>query len=171
MCFFARLFCRACKMLVLVKQPLVLINDSYVPMVKQNTELLIDKYTNVWSSYQRKSLSPRFNLGINFSPQHPQNGILLLPLFYMIDKTELYYNTCHAYTILLEFFLFAALVQNPYVATSISVSVPLIVCVTVCGHATIRYYRSGPRLNIKTVLSTYGDFHVKDKTAVRTSYL
>ena len=33
------------------------------------------------------------------------------------------------------------------------------------GHTT------GPRLNIKTVLSTYGDFHVKDKTAVRTSYL
>ena len=30
---------------------------------------------------------------------------------------------------------------------------------------------SGPRLNIKTVLSTYGDVHVKDKTAVRTSYL
>ena len=30
---------------------------------------------------------------------------------------------------------------------------------------------SGPRLNIKTVLSTYDDFHVKDKTAVRTSYL
>ena len=29
----------------------------------------------------------------------------------------------------------------------------------------------GPRLNIKTVLSTYGVFHVKDKTAVRTSYL
>ena len=29
----------------------------------------------------------------------------------------------------------------------------------------------GPRLNIKTVLSTYGDFHVKDKTVVRTSYL
>ena len=29
----------------------------------------------------------------------------------------------------------------------------------------------GPRLNIKTVLSTYGDFHVKDKTAGRTSYL
>ena len=25
----------------------------------------------------------------------------------------------------------------------------------------------GPRLNIKTVLSTYGDFHVKDKTAVK----
>ena len=31
--------------------------------------------------------------------------------------------------------------------------------------------RPGPRLNIKTVLSTYGNFHVKDKTAVRTSYL
>ena len=31
--------------------------------------------------------------------------------------------------------------------------------------------RSGPRLNIKTVLSAYGVFHVKDKTAVRTSYL
>ena len=28
-----------------------------------------------------------------------------------------------------------------------------------------------PRLNIKTVLSTYGDFHVKDKTAAMTSYL
>ena len=24
---------------------------------------------------------------------------------------------------------------------------------------------SGPRLNLKTVLSTYGEFHVKDKTA------
>ena len=31
--------------------------------------------------------------------------------------------------------------------------------------------RAGPCLNIKTVLSTYGDFHVKDKTAVRKSYL
>ena len=29
----------------------------------------------------------------------------------------------------------------------------------------------GPRLNIKTVLSRYGDSYVKDKTAVRTSYL
>ena len=29
----------------------------------------------------------------------------------------------------------------------------------------------GPRLNIKTVLSMYGDLHVKDKTAVKTSYL
>ena len=37
-------------------------------------------------------------------------------------------------------------------------------------HALARL-KSGPRLNIKTVLSTYGDFHVKDKTAVRTSYL
>ena len=32
-------------------------------------------------------------------------------------------------------------------------------------------WNQGPRLNIKTVLSTYGDFHVKDKTAVRMSYL
>ena len=32
-------------------------------------------------------------------------------------------------------------------------------------------FKTGPRLNIKTVLSTYGDFHVKDKTVVRTSYL
>ena len=36
---------------------------------------------------------------------------------------------------------------------------------------TVVWYRTGPRLNIKTVLATYGDFHVKDKTAVRTSYL
>ena len=36
---------------------------------------------------------------------------------------------------------------------------------------TPKYQITGPRLNIKTVLSTYGDFHVKDKTAVRTSYL
>ena len=35
----------------------------------------------------------------------------------------------------------------------------------------IAWSTTGPRLNIKTVLSTYGDFHVKDKTAVRTSYL
>ena len=33
------------------------------------------------------------------------------------------------------------------------------------------FSQTGPRLNIKTVLFTYGDFHVKDKTAVRTSYL
>ena len=30
-------------------------------------------------------------------------------------------------------------------------------------------WETGPRLNIKTVLSTYGNFHVKDKTAVRES--
>ena len=38
-----------------------------------------------------------------------------------------------------------------------------------CGIDYLEY--TGPHLNIKTVLSTYGDFHVKDKTAVRTSYL
>ena len=31
--------------------------------------------------------------------------------------------------------------------------------------------KPGPRLNIKTVFPGYGDSHVKDKTAVRTSYL
>ena len=42
----------------------------------------------------------------------------------------------------------------------------------VSGHIEVMIAnRTGPRLNIKTVLSTYGDFHVKDKTAVRTSYL
>ena len=30
---------------------------------------------------------------------------------------------------------------------------------------------AGPRLNIKDRLSRYGDSHVKDKTAGRTSYL
>ena len=42
-----------------------------------------------------------------------------------------------------------------------------------CGDTEyrFRFQIPGPRLNIKTVLSTYGDFHVKDKTAVRTSYL
>ena len=44
---------------------------------------------------------------------------------------------------------------------------PLLVPANIC--AAVQY--PGPRLNIKTVLSTYGDFHVKDKTAVRTSYL
>ena len=42
---------------------------------------------------------------------------------------------------------------------------------TVIHRVLLRSRSSGPRLNIKTVLSTYGDFHVKDKTAVRTSYL
>ena len=43
---------------------------------------------------------------------------------------------------------------------------------TIFASAThITWNIQGPRLNIKTVLSTYGDFHVKDKTAVRTSYL
>ena len=40
-----------------------------------------------------------------------------------------------------------------------------------CGLFARMLEKTGPRLNIKTVLSTYGDFHVKDKTAVRTSYL
>ena len=42
-----------------------------------------------------------------------------------------------------------------------------------CSHENVpvNVRPPGPRLNIKTVLSTYGDFHVKDKTAVRTSYL
>ena len=41
-----------------------------------------------------------------------------------------------------------------------------------CMHPFARVtHCPGPRLNIKTVLSMYGDFHVKDKTAVRTSYL
>ena len=44
--------------------------------------------------------------------------------------------------------------QNPIVAT-----------------AQLHVWSPGPHLNIKTVLSTYGDFHVKDKTAARTSYL
>ena len=42
---------------------------------------------------------------------------------------------------------------------------------TVVAYRLSLHRSSGPRLNIKTVLSTYGDFHVKDKTAVRTSYL
>ena len=40
-----------------------------------------------------------------------------------------------------------------------------------CNEYVVSIMDTGPRLNIKTVLSTYGDFHVKDKTAVRTSYL
>ena len=38
-------------------------------------------------------------------------------------------------------------------------------------YSTLEVQHPGPRLNIKTVLSAYGVFHVKDKTAVRTSYL
>ena len=44
----------------------------------------------------------------------------------------------------------------------------LVIPTTPAKLCTMQY---GPRLNTKTVLSTYGDFHVKDKTAVRTSYL
>ena len=44
--------------------------------------------------------------------------------------------------------------------------------IKVCMQSKGYWHRyPGPRLNIKTVLSTYGDFHDKDKTAVRTSYL
>ena len=39
------------------------------------------------------------------------------------------------------------------------------------GMKKLQDKQSGPRLNIKTVLSTCGDFDVKDKTAIRTSYL
>ena len=39
------------------------------------------------------------------------------------------------------------------------------------AHCEYVYDSTGPRLNIKTILSMYGDFHVKDKTVVRTSYL
>ena len=37
--------------------------------------------------------------------------------------------------------------------------------------ASIMRWEAGPRLNIKDRLSRYGDSHVKDKTAGRTSYL
>ena len=57
----------------------------------------------------------------------------------------------------------------------------LVVCIYLPGkyllfdvYSSTRYLSGtapGPCLNIKTVLSAYGDFHVKDKTAVRTSYL
>ena len=36
------------------------------------------------------------------------------------------------------------------------------------GHCLVY---SGPRLNIKTVFPSYGDYHVKDKTVARPSYL
>ena len=32
-------------------------------------------------------------------------------------------------------------------------------------------YAPGPHLNIKTIVHRYGDSHVKDKTAMRPSYL
>ena len=44
-------------------------------------------------------------------------------------------------------------------------------CVLDLDHPLSSASETGSRLNIKTVLSTYGDFHVKDKTAVRTTYL
>ena len=47
----------------------------------------------------------------------------------------------------------------------------IVIIMAVCARRDKKHWSSGPRLNIKTVLSTYGDFHVKDKTAVRTSYL
>ena len=34
------------------------------------------------------------------------------------------------------------------------------------AHNVLHQISAGPRLNIKTVLSTYVDFHVKDKTAL-----
>ena len=53
-----------------------------------------------------------------------------------------------------------------YVFVSVPIgSYPIVI------HSYTLFWIPGPRLNIKTVLSTYGDFHVKDKTAVRTSYL
>ena len=39
-------------------------------------------------------------------------------------------------------------------------------CKSIIPVHMISQVRPGPRLNIKTVLFTYGDFHVKDKTAV-----
>ena len=47
----------------------------------------------------------------------------------------------------------------------------LIFIIGIVVSGKLHLYWNRPRLNIKTVLSTYGDFHVKDKTAVRTSYL
>ena len=44
-------------------------------------------------------------------------------------------------------------------------------CHDVQKFVAVRWEEPGPRLNIKIVLSRYGDSYVKDKTAVRTSYL
>ena len=46
-----------------------------------------------------------------------------------------------------------------------------IIMISAEDHGVASNSNTGPRFNIKTVLSTYGDFHVKDKTAVRTSDL
>ena len=39
------------------------------------------------------------------------------------------------------------------------------------GASCCSSYTPGPRLNINTVFPRYGDYHVKDKTVVRPSYL
>ena len=54
---------------------------------------------------------------------------------------------------------------------SASLFVPFTNLLVECYFSMMVATTTGPRLNIKTVLSTYGNFHVKDKTAVRTSYL
>ena len=38
----------------------------------------------------------------------------------------------------------------------------------ICANQQRKYQRSGPRLNIKTVFTKYGDYHVKDKTVGET---
>ena len=72
--------------------------------------------------------------------------------------------------------LYAMKTQNNFFNKNSSASFPHLWSleidkVLIEGHTTTLDYCKRPRLNIKTVLSTYGDFHVKDKTAVRTSYL
>ena len=83
----------------------------------------------------------------------------LLLLFFFFFQPNGYYRValwCYYPTVWMELGLI-----TPHVVWKGSYRCDLILCIEI----------PGPRLNIKTVLSTYGDFHVKDKTAVRTSYL
>ena len=90
------------------------------------------------------------------------DSISLLPLPLNLDESKTKYD-----------WILIRMVQSPMLWSQEPHRVYLVFKLSIDG-SIVKYVDvadTGPRLNIKTVLSTYGDFHVKDKTVVRTSYL
>ena len=129
---------------------------------------------------------PQDTVGCNYlsMPQIPASGTKvhngLLPLFHSVHSMFIQCSiNVHSVFIQCSFSVYSVFnqclfsVHSVFIQCSINVYSVFIQCTSRhCFNQLFPHCPApGPRLNIKTVLSTYGDFHVKDKTAVRTSYL
>ena len=110
------------------------------------------------------------SLGINNSGFPPTKTIISTVIDLRMQVTRQTFYICFCSYRLQYCWLLLGLCPNEFVIGLITNDWSIMDCLILPKWLRIAK-ETGPRLNIKTVLSTYGDFHVKDKTAVRTSYL